>query len=129
MALAVLVLALPHRWPMGPSRWLAIAMLAAFLVRSASRLVLQDPAMFGFDDLPTNPFVIAERAREDLVPYAHLHDAAMRTLLAERPGPDVRLPGNARRAVDEVRTEASSLPDDPHMARSSVPLDRAAGAA
>ena len=59
VALAVLVLALPSRWPVGAARWLALAMLGAFLVRSASRLFLQDPVMFGFDDLPANPFVIA----------------------------------------------------------------------
>ena len=58
VALAVLVLALPQRWPIGPTRWLAVAMLAAFLVRSASRLFLQDPVMFGFDDLPSNPFAL-----------------------------------------------------------------------
>ena len=46
VALAVLVLALPARLPTGLGRWLSIAMLAAFLVRSASRLLLQDPAMF-----------------------------------------------------------------------------------
>jgi signal transduction histidine kinase len=59
VALAVLVLALPGRWPLGFGRWLALAMLGAFLVRSAGRLLLQDPAMFGFDDLPPNPFVLA----------------------------------------------------------------------
>jgi signal transduction histidine kinase len=59
LALAVLVLALPGRWPVGLGRWLSIAMLAAFLMRSASRLFLQEPAMFGFDDLPANPFVVA----------------------------------------------------------------------
>ena len=58
VALALLVLALPHRWPTGPTRWLAIAMFAAFAVRSASRLFLQDPSMFGFDDLPSNPFAL-----------------------------------------------------------------------
>jgi signal transduction histidine kinase len=58
VALAVLVLALPARWPTGLGRWLSIAMLGAFVVRSASRLLLQDPAMFGFDQAPANPFAI-----------------------------------------------------------------------
>ena len=43
-------------------------------------------------EINTNPFVIAERGREDLVEYAELHDAAMRTLRADRPGPPIRLP-------------------------------------
>ncbi len=59
VALAVLVLALPARWPAGVARWLSVALLAAFLVRSGSRLLLQDPSMFGADHLPSNPFAIA----------------------------------------------------------------------
>jgi len=58
VALAVLVLALPERLPTGLGRWLSVGMLAAFVVRSASRLVLQDPAMFGCGDCTPNPFVI-----------------------------------------------------------------------
>ena len=60
VALAVLVLALPARLPTGLGRWLSIAMLGAFLVRSASRLLLQDPAQLAPDaGLPPNPFAIA----------------------------------------------------------------------
>ena len=59
VALAILVLALPARWPSGIGRWLSVGLLGAFLVRSASRLFLQDPAMFGLDHLPSNPFAIA----------------------------------------------------------------------
>jgi signal transduction histidine kinase len=59
VALAVLVLALPSRLPSGPGRWLSIALLCAFLVRSASRLFLQDPSMFGCADCPPNPFALA----------------------------------------------------------------------
>ena len=58
IALAVLVLALPGRWPSGIGRALSVALLAAFLVRSASRLFLQDPSMFGCTDCAPNPFVI-----------------------------------------------------------------------
>jgi signal transduction histidine kinase len=60
VALAVLVLALPARLPTGVGRWLSIGMLCAFLVRSASRLLLQDPAEVAPDaGLPPNPFAIA----------------------------------------------------------------------
>ncbi len=59
VALAVLVLALPARLPTGASRVLAVGMLGAFLIRSASRLFLQDPSMFGCSDCPPNPFAIA----------------------------------------------------------------------
>ena len=60
VALAVLVLALPARLPSGLGRWLSIAMLGAFLVRSASRLLLSDPAQIAPEaDLPPNPFAIA----------------------------------------------------------------------
>ena len=60
VALAVLVLALPARLPAGLGRWLSLAMLGAFLVRSASRLLLQDPAQLAPDaGLPPNPFAIA----------------------------------------------------------------------
>ena len=59
VALAVLVLALPARLPTGLGRWLSIALLAAFGVRSVSRLVLQDPStMFPDFGLPPNPFAI-----------------------------------------------------------------------
>jgi signal transduction histidine kinase len=58
VALAVLVLALPARWPSGLGRWLALALLGAFLVRSVGRLLLQDPSMFGCDECASNPFVI-----------------------------------------------------------------------
>ena len=60
VALAVLVLSLPARLPTGLGRWLSLAMLAAFVVRSASRLLLQDPAQIAPDaGLPPNPFAIA----------------------------------------------------------------------
>ena len=59
VALAVLVLALPARLPTGFGRWLSIAMLGAFLVRSASRLLLSDPAQFAPEaGLPPNPFAV-----------------------------------------------------------------------
>jgi signal transduction histidine kinase len=58
VALAVLVLALPERLPTGLGKWLSMGMLAAFVARSASRLFLQDPAMFGCTDCPPNPFAI-----------------------------------------------------------------------
>lgn len=59
VALAVLVLALPGRWPLGRSRQVAIALGAIFLVRSLSRLFLID-----FASLPdcvgctANPFAL-----------------------------------------------------------------------
>jgi signal transduction histidine kinase len=59
VALAILVLALPGRLPTGIGRWLSIALAAAFLARSASRLLLQDPSMFDCVGCPPNPFVIA----------------------------------------------------------------------
>ncbi|HYH93101.1 MAG TPA: histidine kinase [Candidatus Saccharimonadales bacterium] len=62
VVLAVLVLALPGRLPQGRSRSVAIALLAAFLVRSLSRLFLQDgPTMYPelCGACPSNPFVIA----------------------------------------------------------------------
>jgi signal transduction histidine kinase len=59
VALAVLVLALPARWPTGAGRALSLALLGAFFVRSVSRLLLQDPSMFGCPDCVPNPFVIA----------------------------------------------------------------------
>lgn len=71
-------------------------------------------------EINTNPLIIAERGREDLAPYAGLHDTAMRTLLAERPGPAVRLPDDARRSVDDVHAEVLKIRHDPHVARSSI---------
>jgi signal transduction histidine kinase len=59
VALAVLVLALPARWPSGLGRWLAVAMLVAFLIRSMGRLLLVDGSMFGCTECAPNPFVIA----------------------------------------------------------------------
>lgn len=58
LALATLVLALPGRWPVGLARWLAVFLVGAFVVRSASRLLLQDPVMFGIDGAPANPFAL-----------------------------------------------------------------------
>jgi signal transduction histidine kinase len=63
VALAVLVLALPARWPSGWGRMLSLAFLGAFLVRSASRLFLQDPSMFGCGDCPPNAFVLASEPK------------------------------------------------------------------
>lgn len=71
-------------------------------------------------EINTNPLIIAERGREDLAPYAALHDTAMRTLLVPRPGPSVRVPDDARRAVDDLHAEVLSVRHDPHGARSSV---------
>jgi signal transduction histidine kinase len=59
VALAVLVLALPARWPTGLGRWLSIGLLIAFLTRSLSRLLLQDPATAVPDaGFPPNPFAM-----------------------------------------------------------------------
>jgi signal transduction histidine kinase len=62
LALAVLVLALPLRWPAGPGRVVSFTLLAAFLVRSASRLLLTDPAALGCPDCPPNPFAVVSDA-------------------------------------------------------------------
>ena len=60
LALAVLVLALPGRLPRGRDRTVVIAMGAAFLVRSLSRLFLFDPASLpDCEGCPSNPFAIA----------------------------------------------------------------------
>ena len=60
IALAVLVLALPGRLPQGRDRTVVIALGAAFLVRSLSRLFLFDPASIpGCDGCPSNPFALA----------------------------------------------------------------------
>jgi hypothetical protein len=72
-------------------------------------------------EINTNPMIIAERGREDLVPYAALHDTAMRTLLAAHPGPDVVLEPNGDRSVDEVHADALSARHDPRAARAGAP--------
>jgi hypothetical protein len=71
-------------------------------------------------EINTNPMVIAERGREDLIPYANLHDAALHTLLADYPGSDVVINANAHRSVDEVHAEALSVRYDPHAARAGA---------
>jgi signal transduction histidine kinase len=63
VALAILVLALPGRLPTGRARGLSLALLAAFLVRSGSRLLLADPAVLAPDaGLPPNPFAVLGNA-------------------------------------------------------------------
>jgi signal transduction histidine kinase len=59
VALAALVLALPARFPIGVGRWLCLGLLGTFLVRSVSRLLLQDPSMFGCAECAPNGLVIA----------------------------------------------------------------------
>jgi signal transduction histidine kinase len=60
LVLAVLVLALPARWPRGMASWVAGAMGVAFVTRSLSRLLFQDPAMYpgACPGCPSNPFAI-----------------------------------------------------------------------
>lgn len=72
VALAVLVLALPARLPTGIARLLSITLAGAFLVRSASRLLLQDPAAFPELGLPPNPFAITA----DLTAFNAIETAA-----------------------------------------------------
>ena len=60
VALAVLVLALPHRWPKGPTRWLAIAHARGVPRSERCRACSsRTRSMFGCDDLPSNPFALA----------------------------------------------------------------------
>jgi signal transduction histidine kinase len=60
VALALLVLALPGRWPDLRGRRIVAILAAAFGVRSLGRLLLQDPSLYpdavGF---PPNPFAVA----------------------------------------------------------------------
>ncbi|CAN5563593.1 hypothetical protein BH20CHL7_BH20CHL7_00670 [soil metagenome] len=78
--LAVLVLALPGRLPLGRDLWVAALMAAAFLVRSASRLLFQDPVtMFPDCGCPPNPFAFfPDQARFETVEA--LAGAAIATL-------------------------------------------------
>ena len=60
VALAVLVLALPARWPDRRGRRIVAVLAAAFGVRSIGRLVLQDPSLYpDAVGVPPNPFAIA----------------------------------------------------------------------
>ena len=55
--LAVIVLALPARWPTGVGRYLSTALFAAFVVRSVGRLFLLDPTV-DCPDCAANPFAV-----------------------------------------------------------------------
>ena len=61
VALALLILALPARWPNRGDRLVLGTLAAAFGIRSLSRLLLLDPPMLFPDCLgcPTNPFAVA----------------------------------------------------------------------
>jgi signal transduction histidine kinase len=60
VALALLVLALPARWPDPRGRRLVAILAAAFGVRSLGRLLLQDPSLYpDAVGVPPNPFAIA----------------------------------------------------------------------
>ena len=60
VALALLLLALPARWPDLPGRRILAILVVGFGVRSIGRLLLQDPSLYpdavGF---PPNPFAVA----------------------------------------------------------------------
>ena len=71
-----------------------IGLLGAFLVRSASRLLLQDPAMFGLDHLPSNPFAIAT----DPAAFVALETASSAAIAALAVAIARCLPGDSSRA-------------------------------
>ena len=71
VALAVIVLALPGRWPTGVGRYLSAALLLALLVRSAARLFLLDPTV-GCPECASNPFAVTS----DLGPFITVETAA-----------------------------------------------------
>ncbi len=72
-------------------------------------------------DITTNPLVVADRDHPDAAVYARLHDAAMRSLVVERPGPHVRLPDDARVEVDGIHAEVLKMRYDPRTAAASEP--------
>ena len=60
VALALLVLALPARWPDLRGRRIVAILAAAFGVRTIGRLVLQDPSLYpDVVGVPSNPFALA----------------------------------------------------------------------
>ena len=59
--LALLLLALPARWPDRQGRWLVSLLAVAFGARSVGRLFLQDPSMYpGMVGVPPNPFALSK---------------------------------------------------------------------
>jgi hypothetical protein len=72
-------------------------------------------------ELTTNPLVVADRRNPDFATYAGLHDTAIRSLIADRPGPHIRLPDDARVDVDAIHAEVLKMRYDPRTARASEP--------
>lgn len=77
VALAVIVLALPGRWPAGVGRYLSMALLVAFVVRSAGRLLLLDPTVACPECAP-NPFSVTS----DLSSFITVETAANSAIAA-----------------------------------------------
>jgi hypothetical protein len=72
-------------------------------------------------ELATNPLVVANRGNPDVALYARLHDTALRSLVTDRRGPHVRLPDDARDALEAIHAEVLKMRYDPRTARAGEP--------